>query len=183
MRITSKKELKIYLLDRIRSAEIYRETMPTRYDALMDAYGSILNSQFLKYVDVNSDKESMNSIIEEFKSLYLDFMDNYYGVDPDRTIDESKSLRSIVEYLQKLTDSREKLIESWVFILKKWDTYPAYIKDGNSFKYIRKNLQFIITFLKNRYGSQQKSDKEKEQFKAIATEIALRNYPEARDGD
>ena len=183
MRITSKKELKIYLLDMIRSAEIYRDTMPTRYDALMDAYGSILNSQFLKYVVIDTDKESMESIIDEFKSLYLEFMDNYYGVDPDRTIQESKSLREIVEFLQKLTDSREKLIESWVFVLKKWDTYPPYIKDGNSFKFIRTNLQFIITFLKNRYGSQQKSDEEKQKFATIAAEIAFRNSEEAGIGD
>jgi len=178
MRITNRRELKKYLTERIFQSQVFAGADPSRYDAINELCNTLLKSPFLKYTETNNiDKASMEALMIEFESIYSEFMDAVHNQPADMTAAERDNLKQIIEYLQKITDSRDKLIESWKLLLSSWDVYPKSIQNWPNLRYIRRNLQTMITILKNRHknGREQKDNKARQDFSAVAAELAYRS--------
>jgi len=182
MRITNKKELKEFLLDRVNQAEIFKYNDPSRYDAINDICGAILKN-YLKYV--NSDPgDNLTLIRSECTSIYIQFLKDQFNLPSDLTKEERHWMNEIVDFLQGLTQDQEKIVQSWKLILEYWDTYPTHIKDWTKLRHIKRNLQTIIVILKNRRknGRSQKTEQASQDFKDIASDLAARSGKEGGEG-
>jgi len=183
-RITTKSELKDFLIKTKITAEKYREINQDKYFATIQLCDEILDS-YLKYVIIKPlDPDDFKDLKHQCISIYKHFLQSEYNCPAKIKSEDNKAMDEIIQFLFQITPDKKKVIDSWFIILSKWRTYPHNIKNYTKLRHINRNLQIIISNLKNRRKNGQfipYIEKTKSQhideFKQIAAELTYRKDP------
>lgn len=175
IRITNKKELKIYLLNRIKQSEVYKKADPSRYDAINEICGAILKN-YLRSVSVDpKEYTQFQLVVSSCTSLYIDFF-SQRNTPPYLDQEERYWMKEIVQVLHKSEGSLSDVIPKWKDVLSNWDNYHNRIRNWPKLRNIRQNLILILTYL-NEQGKNRRISE------SVAADLATRSSSGRRDSE
>lgn len=98
---------------------------------------------------------------QSFVDLYFTFCKSYIGVEPRMDARQGKAMNLIIEYL--VSNSKKKTedgaLAAWEFILKNWLSLTPYIRNQTTCAQVLKNIQEILTQLRNGNTKQDRAAK------------------------
>jgi DNA-binding transcriptional MerR regulator len=96
-------------------------------------------------------KADEGKLYQEFVEAYDVFCKSYIGVGAKMSGAQGKALKDIIEYLrgQSRTKDSEGALAAWQYILKNWGRLTKFIQNQTTLTQINKNLQEILTQLRN----------------------------------
>jgi DNA-binding transcriptional MerR regulator len=88
---------------------------------------------------------------QKFVDVYFEFCQSYINVDPVMDGRQGKAMREIIAYLINNCKAKDEAgaLAAWLFILQKWENLTPYIRNQTTLAQIKKNLQEILTQLRN----------------------------------
>ena len=129
----------------------FKDTKP----AVRKIKSRVMKNEDIIIQDTNTDNNTSNngekSPYTNFVAIYDKFCKDRIGVGCKMNGAEGKALKSIIEYLKLHIkgESQSALVDSWRFILNKWDTLDDFHQKQMKLTQINSNLINILNQLKN----------------------------------
>jgi biotin operon repressor len=123
--------------------------------AFQKSKGRVSETANILIQDTNTDNSTIKngevSPFTNFVSVYDKFCKDRIGVGCKMNGAEGKALKSIIQYLKLHIkgDSQSALVESWKYILSRWDALDDFYKNQMKLTQINSNLINILNQLKN----------------------------------
>ena len=123
--------------------------------ALQKSKGRVKKTESIIIQDTNTDNNTNingeKSPYTNFVAVYDKFCKDRIGVGCKMNGAEGKALKQIIKYLSLHIkgDSQSQLVESWRFILNKWDALDEFYKKQIKLTQINSNLINILNQLRN----------------------------------
>jgi hypothetical protein len=112
-------------------------------------------------------KEKDTSEYSQFVDAYFEFYKNQVGVEYKFTALDGKAAKKILIYLEKVSKNKDP-IESWRFILQKYDRWDHFFKIQLKLNQIESNLPNILNNIRNESGSRKNGNRQDDRFKRNA---------------
>lgn len=112
-------------------------------------------------------KEKVTSEYSQFVDAYFEFYKNRVGIEYKFTAMDGKAAKNILIYLEKVSKNKDP-IESWRFILQKYDIWDHFYQNQLKLNQIESNLPNILNNIRNESGSRKNGNRQDDRFKRNA---------------